>query len=63
MGGGTLLPRPVAKEAEKGMKESFHPLALLPIREAEFVLLTHTWWNEAGVVTTMQHQRCFKERF
>lgn len=42
MGGGALLPRPVAKEAKKGMKASFHPLALLPIREAEFVLLTHT---------------------
>lgn len=63
MGGGALLPRPVAKEAEEGMKESFRPVALLPAGEAGFVLITHSWWNERGVVTTMQHQQSFKERF
>ena len=56
VGRGALLLRPVAKEAEEGVKESFCSVALLPVHEAGSVLLTHPWWNETVGCDHVQHQ-------
>ena len=58
MGAGALFPRLVAEEVGEEVKVGVCPIGLPPIREAGLVLLTHTWWNERLVVTTMQHQWC-----